>query len=313
MNELRQIFDNVNIGLIILDSDLRVKTWNRWMALHSRIPESQIIETPLFDAFPNLNTKRFLRNCKAVLAFGNFIFLSQKLHGHLFPFHPTYAVGEQLEHMQQSCTMGPIRGEGGRIEYLYMIIQDVSELVHYEKKLLEMNMRDGLTGAFNRRYLDRRLEEEIDRSRRYSQKFSLILFDIDFFKTVNDTHGHHCGDLILKSVASKVTELIRKSDCLARYGGEEFCCLLPGTDLQAALVVAEKLRFALEAMDNIYRDANVKITVSLGVSEIRPGCDTPAKLFDMADRALYRAKGTGRNRVVSILDVANDEAVPMNP
>jgi diguanylate cyclase (GGDEF)-like protein len=209
--------------------------------------------------------------------------------------------------MQQSCTMGPIRNDDGVIESIFIIIQDVTELTLYEKKLVEMNMKDGLTGIFNRRYLDKRLEEEYQRARRYGRILSLIVLDIDYFKKVNDNYGHQCGDLILKNVADKIASSIRKTDCLGRYGGEEFCCILPETGLEVAQQVAERFRIMIQDMESILNDHTVKITISLGIAQLAEGMASEKELFSRADEALYEAKRTGRNRVVSL------DPVPVSP
>jgi diguanylate cyclase len=180
-----------------------------------------------------------------------------------------------------------------------LTVQDVTELAVYEHRLLEMNMRDGLTGVYNRRFLEKRLTEEFERHVRYSRKFSVIMLDIDFFKKVNDTHGHQCGDFILKGVSAKIASLIRKTDFLARYGGEEFCCLLPETDLASAKVLAERFRKSIAEMIHLYQEKEVTVTISLGVSELNTQYPTPSSLLERADEALYQAKGSGRNKVVS--------------
>jgi len=300
MNDFSQILETVNIGLVILDKDLRVRYWNRWMESHSGISEDKIIGTPIFDFFPSLNTPKFLRSCKSVLAFGNFSFFSQKLHHFLFPFKPDTSFESRFTHMQQSCTMGPMRGENNAITSIYLTIQDMTELATYEHRLLEMNMMDGLTGIYNRRFLEKRLIEEFDRHNRYARKFSIIMFDIDFFKKVNDTYGHQCGDFILKSVSAKIASIIRKSDSLARYGGEEFCCLLPETNINSATKLAERFRIAVEGLHNIFQDTSVSITISLGVAEMWVEHGSAEMLLKKADEALYAAKRSGRNRVVSL-------------
>ena len=297
LHELTQIFDTVNIGLVVLDRDVKITYWNRWMAMHSGLPSDQILGEPLFDFFPHLNTNNFNKNCKTVLSFGNFAFFSQKLHNFLFPFKPDSSFGYRFELMQQSCTMGPIRSADNTISGLFMIIQDVTELATYEQKLVEMNTKDMLTGIYNRRFLDTRLKEERDRHHRYSRSLSLMMIDIDFFKKVNDTYGHQCGDHILKAVAEKAASIIRKTDLLARYGGEEFCCLLPETDAAAAEAVAENLRMQIEEMVSSFEGNQVSVTISLGISGIN-GDDTPESLLKRADEALYEAKHTGRNRFV---------------
>ena len=297
MNELDQIFDTVNIGLVIMDRELKVKHWNRWMSQHSRIAAEEIVGTLITDHFPELSTPGFQRNCKAVLAFGNFSFFSQKLHRFLFPFKPVGSFGAKFEQMQQSCTMGPLRGEDNAITSIFIIVQDVTELATYEQKMMEMNVRDGLTGIYNRRHFENRLSSECERHERYDRRLSMIMIDIDFFKKVNDTYGHQCGDYVLKSVSSGIAQAIRKTDCLARYGGEEFCCLLPETEIANASLLAESLRTQVEGMQLVYDSTPIKVTISLGVSELAQG-DSAQQLLKNADEALYRAKSDGRNRVV---------------
>jgi len=298
-NELAQIFDTVNIGLVTLDKEIKVRYWNRWMASRSGIPADQIIGEPIFDFFPHLSTPSFNKNCKAVLSFGNFAFFSQKLHRFLFPFKPDSSFGYHFDLMQQSCTMGPLRGEDNSITGLFLIVQDVTELATYEQKLIEMNTIDALTGIYNRRFLETRLKEECERHSRYSRSLSVLMIDIDFFKKVNDSHGHQAGDLVLKNVASKAASNIRKTDLLARYGGEEFCCLLPETDCFAAEIVAENLRVHIEVLENHFHHNPIKITISLGISSLGPE-DSPETLLKRADDALYHAKRNGRNRFVRI-------------
>lgn len=299
LNELTQVFDTVNFGLVVLDRDIKIQYWNRWMAMHSGIPSNQIIAEPLFDFFPHLNTPGFNKNCKAVLSFGNFAFFSQKLHRFLFPFKPDSSFGYRFDLMQQSCTMGPLRSEDNSISGLFLIVQDVTELATYEQKLVEMNTKDALTGIYNRRFLESRLQEECERHRRHSRPLSLMMIDIDFFKKVNDTYGHQCGDMVLQSVAGKTAAVVRKSDFVARYGGEEFCCLLPETAAEDAEIVAENLRTHIEEIENRFDNNSIKVTISLGISGLTTE-DSPETLLKRADDALYQAKHSGRNRFVRL-------------
>lgn len=306
MSKLSQIFNTVNIGLVILDRNLRVQEWNRWMTQQSGVAEKEILGASILEFFPSLDSPVFNRNCKSVLTFGNFAFFSQKLHGHLFPLPPPHLPEARFEFMQQSCTMGPIRDDEGAIESIFLIVQDVTELALFEGKLLEMNVKDELTGIHNRRYLDKRLEDEFQRSRRYCKDLSLIVFDIDFFKKVNDTHGHQCGDLILQNVAARIASSIRKTDCIARYGGEEFCCLLPETELKAAFILAERFRREIEEMVSSYDGQSIRVTISLGVTELDGRTNSSRQLFHKADEALYHAKNTGRNRVASLSQLPSE-------
>jgi len=293
-----QIFNSINIGLIILDRDLKVQRWNRWMESHSGIAEEAIIGSSVFDAYPNLNNPKFNRSCKSVFSFGNFCFFSQKLHHYLFPFKSTSYFESFFEYMQQSCSMGPLRDEHNDIQGLFIYVQDVTEVAIYEHKLVELNLKDGLTGIFNRRYMEVKLREEFSRCKRYGGELSIIMFDIDFFKKVNDGYGHLCGDFILKSVSSRISSIIRNVDYLFRYGGEEFCCMLPETKFEGALQAAERFRNAVMDMENNYDNAIIKITISLGVAGLNEEINSAEMFIKKADDALYKAKREGRNRVM---------------
>lgn len=295
-----QIFDMVNIGLVILDKDLRVYKWNRWMESHSGISASQITGSSIFDYYPNLNTPTFLRNCKSVLTFGNFSFLSQKLHKYFFPFKPEMPIGSNFDYMQQNCTMGPLRDEDNAIKYIFISVQDVTEIVAYESKLLDMSTKDGLTEIYNRRYFEGRLKEEFERHKRFKRTFSLVMIDIDFFKQINDLFGHQCGDFVLKSVVGRIVSNIRKIDILARYGGEEFSCLFLETNSAGALVAAEKIRKIVSEEKYEFENYSMDVTISLGVAELSESKKyaSPDLLVKKADEALYEAKRTGRNKVV---------------
>ncbi len=130
-----QIYNMVDIGIIILDKDMKVTHWNRWMETHSDISSGDITGTSILDSFPNLNNKRFLRNVKAVLAFGNFCFFTQKLHQYLLPFKPVCSFESEFEFMQQSCTMGPLRNDNNDITHLHISIQDVTEITNLVQSL----------------------------------------------------------------------------------------------------------------------------------------------------------------------------------
>jgi diguanylate cyclase len=157
---------------------------------------------------------------------------------------------------------------------------------------------DALTGIPNRMAFDERINNEFQRWQRYKTKLSLCLVDIDKFKGVNDTYGHKAGDIVLQTVAKKCASKIRKSDYFCRYGGEEFALILPETDLSAAITVAETLRESIEKCSFQYGNENVSITISCGLAQVRNNDNLDA-IFQRADKALYKAKETGRNRCIS--------------
>lgn len=166
--------------------------------------------------------------------------------------------------------------------------------------LYEMAMVDGLTGLFVRRYFDARIEEEIERSRRFGTPFAVVMMDIDDFKHLNDTHGHLAGDRVLRDVATIVKNNMRGVDTAARYGGEELALILPRTELVAALNQAERVRAGI-ADHRVAGEADgpvLSVTASFGIAAYpESGATTAEDLVRRADRALYRAKKTGKNRV----------------
>ena len=182
-----------------------------------------------------------------------------------------------------------------------MLEQEVRErtkdLEQANQKLDLISKTDELTGLPNRRDMNETIANEVGRVQRTHKPFCFIFIDIDHFKNINDTYGHACGDLILKSVAQTVRTLLRKYDVFARYGGEEFLTLLPETDLEGAAVVAERFRKKIEQMTVRYADFTIKVTITLGVSRYdeRLGAD---RSIQMADKALYRGKESGRNQVI---------------
>ncbi|MCK5686322.1 diguanylate cyclase [bacterium] len=166
-------------------------------------------------------------------------------------------------------------------------------------KLYKLAVFDGLTELYVRRYFDARLNQEFGRVQRYGGELSLIMTDIDHFKNFNDTYGHQIGDLVLSGVAKIVHDSARETDLPARYGGEEFAIILPETDQEGAMILAERIRKRIE--DTTKYGANeLSVTISLGVSSFN--CETPATSFEemikQADLALYKAKDTGRNKTV---------------
>ena len=158
-----------------------------------------------------------------------------------------------------------------------------------------MSVRDPLTKLFNRRHFESELEKEYKRAKRYKSDLSLAIIDIDFFKRINDTYGHSCGDYILKEVAYIMNQNFRQTDDLFRYGGEEFVVILTETPAQTACVPLERLRKRIEENYFRFNNQSIKVTISIGVSS-NTEFQTAWEMFDDADRALYKAKENGRNR-----------------
>lgn len=168
----------------------------------------------------------------------------------------------------------------------------------YHETIYRMTIIDGLTQVHNKRYLMETLEREIPRARRHARPLSVVMFDIDHFKGINDTFGHLAGDYVLKELATLVKGRLRPDDIVARYGGEEFCALLPETAVQGASSIAEDLRRRVQERRFVFEGETIPVTVSLGCAELAGDQDV-LLLLKAADEKLYESKRSGRNRVSS--------------
>lgn len=187
----------------------------------------------------------------------------------------------------------PIFGKDGRVEHFVLTGTDVSSRIKIENKLKQLATIDTLTKIYNRYKINEIIDHQIARSKRYDEVFSLLMFDIDYFKKVNDTYGHYVGDLVLKKLSELVQRNIREVDSFGRWGGEEFMLLLHKANQDEAIFIAEKLRKLVQNynIDNLY-----KITISIGVTTFTKH-DTKERLLQKVDNALYKSKEEGRNRV----------------
>jgi two-component system, cell cycle response regulator len=166
------------------------------------------------------------------------------------------------------------------------------------KQLYESSTRDGLTGAYNRKYYNDRLAAEVAFARRHATQLGLILFDIDHFKNINDRYGHPAGDVVLRQLAAKVAQQLRSEDLFARIGGEEFAVVLRGIPLHGCVHLAERLRVVVAAQPMVLQGRTVPVTMSLGCWVLAGDQVSAADLTSTADERLYEAKRSGRNRVM---------------
>lgn len=218
----------------------------------------------------------------------------------VFVFSKLKAIRTAIEHKNAQDEIRYQQTQGSMEELkksLQTMTTEINRVQERARTLEREILLDSLTGIHNRRAYEQRIHEEFARYRRYGMTYSLVLFDVDHFKRLNDQFGHRAGDKCLREIINRVKRCTRSTDFIARYGGEEFVILLTGTNKEGAFVVAEKVRRAIEKTRFSFQDKTLPVTISLGVSEIVAGDTDVDAVFMRADNAMYRAKGEGRNRV----------------
>ena len=229
---------------------------------------------------------------------------------------------ESFEKFQQAGGNGPLIGKGihvqgltkaGRVvhvhfcpntvdidgeTYIFAFIREITELIKLQDKLKHQSLTDDLTQVFNRRAFMKIANKVFRHAQRHHEQLSLLLFDIDNFKQVNDTHGHHVGDDVIKAVAKHVEQDIRDDDILGRVGGEEFYLALPKTSLTMAIEIAERIRKSLAQQKISTFGKELTVTISIGATTLMPH-DSFLQMQQRSDKALYQAKNLGRNQTQS--------------
>jgi diguanylate cyclase (GGDEF)-like protein len=216
-----------------------------------------------------------------------------------FVFSKLKAIRTALEHKRlqdESYLQNSNEKMGGLQKNFQKMKKEIHQIQMKAKTLEQEVLLDSLTGLHNRRAYELRIKEEVQRYQRYDQSFSLVMFDIDHFKRVNDEYGHQAGDKCLREIARRIKPSLRQCDFLARYGGEEFVIILTGIGGDDAHKVAEKVRKLIENTRFSYRGQEVPVTISLGVTEVKPTDQDHGVVFRRADEAMYQAKKRGRNQ-----------------
>lgn len=161
-----------------------------------------------------------------------------------------------------------------------------------------LSMTDELTGLFNRRSFDNAFEKEFLRAARYNNKLTLVMFDIDHFKNINDTYGHQCGDYVLQQISNAALQTFRKTDTVFRFGGEEFVVILTETDIKQSIIPLERFRKTIETLGLTYQNQEIQVTVSIGACQFQDEFMTKEIFLQKTDQALYEAKNSGRNKCI---------------
>lgn len=276
--------------------------------------ENLLLELPVAIMIVDYHTREILElnpNAMLILGYSGEQLIGRKCTDDVCPMKkgecPIIDLGMEANHSEQEL----INAAGKRVpihrsaitmyhderKVILECFTDISRMKEMERRLQEMAQTDELTGLCNRRFFVEQAEKELARSKRYGNPVSMIGFDIDHFKDVNDHYGHPAGDAVLREVSRICRETLRETDIIARIGGEEFGVILPECDMVHAAVAAERLRALVEACVCEYEGNRIRCTISLGVAQYADGRDDLQGLMKRTDQALYRAKAAGRNRI----------------
>jgi diguanylate cyclase (GGDEF)-like protein len=306
LNELHWMMDmltNVDVGLIVLDSAYCIKMWNRFMEDHSGKADGQVKNNSIFEVFPEVPEAWFKHKIDSVFTLKSRAFSTWEQRPYLFKFKNYRPITSTEATMYQNATMIPIMSSDGEVNHVCLLIYDVTDVATSKKEQTRLNSQleklsrtDRLTGLFNRGYWEECFENEYERCKRYGNNSSVLIFDIDHFKNVNDTYGHQAGDEVIRQTSSLLLDMVRKTDVAGRYGGEEFVVFLPDTDSGKAKIFAERLRKKIEAITVTHDDKKIKFTISLGICQFNKDLPSHEKWIEQADQALYQSKEGGRNQ-----------------
>ena len=288
LRNLREAFDQIDYGVVLLDRDLRAEFMNRAVCALGKLEVPKPGERP---AYADL-VRQGARNGAYAAPKHELDALVAKRIAWVSGDKPEPAIIRMADGrvMEVSCI---VMRDGARM----LTYTDETEAMRHVDKLEELASVDSLTGLFNRRHFETLAEAEWERFQRYERPMSILMIDIDLFKTINDLYGHDIGDRVIRAVADIGNNTKRSADIIARIGGEEFVLLLPETDLTRAIALAERLREAVAGFRLSTEERDIAMTISIGVAEADPSIESLAELMRQADQALYRAKRSGRNRV----------------
>jgi diguanylate cyclase (GGDEF)-like protein len=294
----------VNCGVIVLDASQRIVLWNSWMVPRSGRSASRVHDRSLFEVCPELRGSRVESAVLAALIDDVSTNLPHSESRAPFPLRQAGSFdGERIDH-----SVSVIAFNDGADRFCLIEIRDVSGTVDRERQLLDhaeslraRSYVDGLTGIANRRYFDVALSRELRRTQRLGGELSLLMMDIDSFKAYNDHFGHQQGDACLSAVAQAVAGMLKRpADVSARYGGEEFAAILPDTSSEQARTHANAIREHVASLAIAHAPGATRghVTLSIGVASFnKERLNEASTLIEAADKALYAAKRTGRDRV----------------
>jgi diguanylate cyclase (GGDEF)-like protein len=305
MHWKHDLLGSIEVGIVVLDKEFNVQVWNQFMENHSSIVPGMIQDKNLFEFFPEIDKEWFKRKAAPAFSLKSPVFIIWEQRSYLFQFDCNRPITSQANQMYQNITIFPLASLTGHVEQICLIIYDVTDeavsrlgMQSLNNQLEELGKIDGLTGLYNRRFWEEQFVMEFKRGRRSENPSSLIMLDIDHFKKVNDTYGHPAGDEVIKALGGIIKKAIRETDIAGRYGGEEFAIILPETPVANVEFVSERIRRLVEKCTVVYDEVDISFTISVGIAGFKQTHKDSTQWLDSADKALYKAKESGRNRVM---------------
>tara|TARA_R110002095_G_scaffold213099_1_gene203196 strand:- start:346 stop:1326 length:981 start_codon:yes stop_codon:yes gene_type:complete len=300
---MMEMMQSLDVGLMVLDRQYQVIVWNSFLENHSGVSTSLIKDKNLFSIFPSISENWFKQKAESVFLLKNSSFTVWEQRPYLFKFKNYRPITGSADYMYQNMTLIPLQSSDNEVNQIGVLIYDVTDIAVNKMKLEDANKKleilsktDHLTQLNNRGAWESDLEKEFHRVKRNKHPCSVVMFDIDHFKKVNDTYGHQAGDEVIRRTSKLLKEMMRKSDIAGRYGGEEFAVILPDTGSANALVFTERLRQRIEMEVVEYEEFKIKITISLGIAELKEDCESYQAWLEQSDKALYVCKESGRNQ-----------------
>lgn len=299
---LMDVLQSIDVGLVVLNDNYEVELWNSFMQNHSALMPSDAMGKNLFTLFPELPEDWFRRKVESVFLLRNAAFTTWEQRPYLFRFKNYRPITGTAPYMYQNCTIVPLIGMDGEVKNICIITYDVTGtavnkqgMEAANEKLQHLSRTDALTELYNRGWWEECLNNEYKRYRRNPIPSTLVIFDIDHFKQVNDNFGHPAGDEVIRQTAKALKDTARETDISGRYGGEEFVIILFNTPIKGAKKFAERLRSRIESMTVNHDGQSIQYTISLGIAELSNAIKGPCEWMEDADSALYQAKKSGRN------------------
>ncbi len=297
------IIQNIHVGIVVIDRSYTVKIWNGFMEINSGVTGFKIIGKNFLEYFPDIKSSWLKEKITEAFQLENTVYSSWEQHNEVFNFKNNRPFTGNSEEMYKNFTIIPIKSITGGTNEVCIIIYDVTDeacskqnLEDANKQLHQLSITDKLTNIYNRGYWEECLKQQFRIFMRTKTPVTLLMFDIDHFKNINDTYGHPAGDQVLKDAGAILKKIVRNSDIAGRYGGEEFGIILLDANREDAYHIAERLRKAIEQHIILFDNLEIKFTISIGLCTLSEVTSSPQEWLIKTDNSLYFSKEHGRNR-----------------